>query len=127
MLKKKEFPKESISLDNIDPITQLMVISFFKENGIDVYNDTIGFDPKYPYLYWDSENNILSQRQYVRNKHLVLTEFLNEFFDDEKIRIKLNDNHIATILKEEKMVKVGCQQIPFDKVEELYQAIQKCK
>ena len=41
--------------------------------------------------------------------------------------VKLNDSYTAEILPEEKVVKVGCQKIPFSKVVELYKAISEIR
>lgn len=50
--------------------------------------------------------------------------FVMEITEKQAIKsVRLNENHVAKIDKDNKTVKVGCQTIPFDKIEEVYKLI----
>ena len=53
----------------------------------------------------------------------VSTDFIIEEFSKKEISVELTDDYTAYL--KDGFVKVGCQEIPFEKVEELYNAIYK--
>jgi hypothetical protein len=126
MKKRLEFPSERVWLDTKDPAIQLIVIDLFRKHGIEVFHDTKSFDPKYPYLLWSYGK--LTQSYNEENEKLPLDQFLDHFFikPNEPITIKLNKEYDA-VIDEEGTVVVGCQTIPFSKLEAVYKAALKQK
>lgn len=46
-----------------------------------------------------------------------------EYFINVPVKIKLTNDYDAVVNTADKIVNVGCQRIPFDKIDELYKAI----
>lgn len=120
MIVKKILPNYEVGINSYDPLIQNVVIELFKDSGIEVYINTKRFDPEYPVLYW--AGNQLSQTREL-DKKVSLEEFLSLFFGEDVDRIQLTPHYEAVIDHKEKVVVVGCQNIPFAKVTELYNLI----
>lgn len=126
---KKALPKIGIALNNTDPIAQFTVISLFKTLGIDVYEETNEYDPKYPYLFWNG--NQLSQSMDCHGYEEVtdiVEEFISHFIEDEKakptrIDVEISDEYNATITN--KHITVGCQTITKETLLEIIEGAKK--
>lgn len=122
MKKKKHLPEREFQLDSTNPITQNMVIDFLRKEGIPVYGDTTEYDPSFPILVWDRGN--ITQSKTERDKKYSVEEFLDQFFDKDTI-INLGD--YSTIISNGNEIKVGCQTISFETVEQVYNEMKKLR
>ena len=59
----------------------------------------------------------------LHNSEVLSTDSFIEKFSKKEISVELTDDYTAYL--KDGFVKVGCQEIPFEKVEELYNAIYK--
>lgn len=93
----------------------------------------IGYqDIKYTYgsyLYVESDGCIMhGQEKDFFNTDLSKESTLDELYkmlNEERFELELNDSHTAVIKND--VVKVGCQEFTFDKIEELNKLIMKYK
>ena len=88
-MNRKNYPKNGIMLNNKDPREQAKIIELFKENNIPVYEDTKGFDPHYPYLYWSAYDMELSQGGHLPTTDRIMvidsvSEFISLFIPSKK-------------------------------------------
>jgi hypothetical protein len=122
----KHYPTKRIFLNSTNPVDQAMVIAFFKQNEIPVYENTTGFDPVYPYLLWDAGKFLIQARACISDAPYEIvntaTEFV-ELFMEKQEQVKLNEEYTATIDRKNRLVRVGCQEISFERVDELFKVI----
>lgn len=112
-----------IKYNNTNPLYVNILIKALRELNIPIYNRTETFDPDYPYLGWDGSvvtqyielDKSTSSRDIITNS---IEEFIAALTIPDEIHMKLTDDYNAVITLDK--VKVGCQEIPFDKVKELY-------
>jgi len=113
---------DKFRLNSKNPAIQKMVIDTFKSNGINVYKNTVEYDPEFPYLYWDGDE--LTQSHGTENL-LSLEKFMAKFIAKESIEVKLNESYTAIV--DEDGVRVGCQSFPHSVIEKLAEAVKKIK
>lgn len=85
----KDFPKRDVGLNISNPKIVQSVINTLLNNGVPVYSDSHIFDKIYPYLYFDEDNSVISQRKDVDDISTVNTveEFLSLFINNEIIEV----------------------------------------
>lgn len=113
--------EKEILFKNNDVATQEAIVVYFKAKNIPAYEDISFPDNDYPYLLWDG--NHLTQT-HAKNKDIIetnVTDFLKHFSDTTTF--KLNDDYTAVVNSRTKTITIGCQNIPFSKVNELYNLI----
>jgi hypothetical protein len=121
----KHYPTKRIFLNSTNPTDQAMVIAFFKQNEIPVYENTTSFDPSFPYLVWDKKFLIQARACISDAPYEIVntaTEFV-ELFMEKQEQVKLNEEYTATIDRKNRLVRVGCQEISFERVDELFKII----
>jgi hypothetical protein len=119
-MKFKNPGKEKLVLDSKNPIIQDMVIATLRDEGVQVYEGTTGFDVKYPVLFWDGYSlTQITEPPSQSYKLLSLEGFLEQFISTDKT-MRIGDYDAVFNDKE---VKVGCQTIPYDIVKKLYEAM----
>lgn len=123
MEKRKFISSERAVLSTKDPEIQLLVIELLKAHSIQVHSDTTEYDPRFPYLVWDY-NDLTQTKMCLPEEARDLKQFLSIFFVDT-VKIQLTKEYEAVVGKEE--VKVGCQTIPFGKLEEVYNTVKKLR
>lgn len=125
-MRKRTTPSDDYVLAVKSPVAQKAVIDFFNVNSIDVYEDTTEFDPKYPYLYWDADNNYLCQTEDLDDDDKIVVntveEFLEMFFSHYP-SLQLNEEYTAYIDPRKKIVTIGSEEIPFEKILQLEKLI----
>jgi hypothetical protein len=120
----KNYPKSDIVFTGTNPVEQEMIIAFFKQSGIPVYEGTDKYDPTYPYVKWDGKH--LTQCRQILPSHNQPVDSAVEFvglFTKQIKTITLNSSYEATINYHDQIVKVGCQTFPFSKIRELAAAL----
>jgi hypothetical protein len=119
MKKRKVLSNFVIILDESSPIIQQMVIDLFKKHELPVYPGVEGFDPSYPYLVWKRTKLIQYGSNPIGDVYVTikLGEFLDLFFVSQKVHNVAGYN--VTVTNGE-LIKVGCQDIFFEQIEEIY-------
>ena len=117
-------PSKKVAFNCKDEVLVNLVIKLLRDTDLKVYEDTTEFDPTYPYVVWDGDH--LTQYIYLEGDEDLVIEtdmgkFLKHFFIEEKIVITLTEDYNAVVYAHE--VKVGCQTIPAEKIEEVYKAM----
>lgn len=117
-------PSKKVAFDCKDEVLVNLVIKLLRDTDLEVYADTTEFDPIYPYVVWDGD--CLTQYIDLEEHEDIVIEtdmgkFLKHFFLEEKIVITLTEDYNAVVYAHE--VKVGCQTIPAEKIEEVYKAM----
>lgn len=90
--------------------------------GLPVYKETrrYPFDTNYPNLIWNPTNEILTQTTDVTNPNVIVVS-ANDFMDAlskyASSVVNLNNSYDAVVNKD--VIKVGCQEIPIDKVRQI--------
>lgn len=117
-------PSKKVAFDCKDEVLVNLVIKLLRDTDLEVYEDTTKFDPTYPYVVWDGD--CLTQYIDLEEHEDIVIEtdmgkFLKHFFLEEKIVITLTEDYNAVVYADE--VKVGCQTIPAEKIEEVYKAM----
>lgn len=120
----KNYPESDIVFTGTNPVEQEMIIAFFKQNGIPVYEGTNKYDPAYPYVKWNGMHLTQCQQILPEDNRPVdsAVEFVGLFIKEAKT-ITLNSCYEATINYDDQTVKVGCQTFPFSKIRELAAAL----
>lgn len=85
----KDFPKRDVGLNISNPKIVQSVINILLNNSVPVHEDSHIFDKNYPYLYWDEDCNVISQRKDVDDISSVNTveEFLSLFINNGIIEV----------------------------------------
>ena len=122
MKKKEHLPQKEFQLDSNNPSIQKMVIDFLRKEGIPVYQFTTEYDPSYPILFWDGEN--ISQSRAEKDKKYSVEEFIDQFFTNYET---VNVGRYSTIIDNGNEIKVGCQTISFETVEQVYNEMKKLR
>lgn len=112
--------EEKFGLNSQDADLQNSLINLFRTMGVRVWSKTTQFDPKYPYLYWDGED--ICQRKNLNDRKSIdsVAEFVTmveKASADLPTKVQVGEYH-AEVSKD--YVKVGCQTIPFEQVEAVY-------
>jgi len=128
MKKITVLPEVKIVLNTKDPQTQNIIISMFKAMGIPVYGDTQYFDPIYPYLLWDGTELCQTRDNKLKHDNRIFVSTMEEFMSyfviiGDVYIVKISDKYNAEITKE--CLKVGCQTLSFELVEELYNTMER--
>ena len=131
-MRKRTIPTNDYVLAVKSPVAQKAVIDFFNVNSIDVYEDTTEFDPEYPYLYWDADGEQLCQTQDLDDDDKIVVntveEFLELFFSYSYYpSLELNEEYTAYIDPRKKIVNIGSEEIPFEKIMELAKLVENTK
>lgn len=104
---------------------------FAASKGIRVYWDVkTSLHSEFPNITWDGTElcgncSRVEDLREAKRKILTVTEFIEAVENYKPNRLKLTDEYTADIDFGKKVVKVGCQTIPFSKVTELYRMINK--
>lgn len=122
MKRKDRLPLGKVFLESTSPLVQQTVINLFKAHDIAVYEETTGYDSEYPYLCWSGDK--LGQTMAPDNP-VSFEKFLEMFFNSDLTSFKLNELYSADIIYKDKLVKVGCQEFTFDKINQLHELINK--
>ena len=118
----KVIPSYEIALNINDVETVNTVIELLKNMDVRIHEDSQEYDKSYPYLYWNGE--YITQTSDPNNKDVSETEvfeFLKHFTKSAKPRFKvfeISADYKAKVSAEN--VKVGCQTVSFDLLEEIY-------
>ena len=103
---------------------QTAAITRLRDLGVDVYEGTTKFDPEYPRLLWDSDNQLTQTKADEDDYSTVvhsLEEFVALFEVPEAIAIKdISESYNAEVFADR--IKVGCQTISAEKFKELVAA-----
>jgi hypothetical protein len=129
-MRKRTIPSDDYVLAVKSPVAQKAVIDFFNVNSIDVYEDTTEFDPKYPYLYWDADNNYLCQTEDLDDDDKIVVNTVEEFlelFFSYYPSLQLNEEYTAYIDPKKEIVTIGSEEIPFEKIMELAKIVDNTK
>ena len=107
-------------LNSQDVNLQNSLINLFRTMGVRVYSKTTEFNPKYPYLYWDGED--ICQRRTLDDTKSIdsVTEFITmveKASANVPTEVQVGEYN-AKVSKD--YVTVGCQTIPFEQVEAVY-------
>ena len=116
---KKVLPTSELVFTNTDEFAVNLLISIMKNLGVPIYGESQEYDPEYPHLVWDGR--CITQSVEIskwRGQINTIEEFVRQFTDMSSKTIKLTDDYNATITADK--VKVGCQEIPFEKLEEIW-------
>jgi len=108
---------------------QAMLFLFFKGMGVEV--DTferdirdMSYDDNCKYYLTNGDNMFAESIPNPDRKIISVKDLANHLLSFEPdVIVELNDEYSAKVDKENKVVKVGCQDIPFSKVVELYEAL----
>lgn len=104
------------------------MIEYARLKGVPICSDTHKSDwDKYPNIIFTSSKLTGNRSKYGDTSHTWIT--MEEFFECcdnwKPSSLKLTSDYTAQIDFENKIVKVGCQSIPFEKVMELSKMIQQ--
>ena len=122
MKKKRQIPKEYFQLDSNNPSIQKMVIDFLRKEGIPVLKHTTEYDPSYPILVWDE--GTITQSKAERDKKYSVEEFIDQFFTNyETVKV----GTYTTLIDNGNEIRVGCQIISFETVEQVYNEMKKLR
>lgn len=83
---------------------------------------------EYPVIYLDEESlcGLPEDHSCPKEKEITIAQFF-EYCDNwqklKPVELQLTSDYKAVINKDDKTVKVGCQTIPFDKINELHKLI----
>jgi hypothetical protein len=112
-----------------NPELVLFLIGKAKESGLDVcgfyesYANT-GDVRRYTYFKLDkTDKMIVGNTGENGGEKISIDEMMEEIKSYKYTKIKLTDQYTAVIDRDNRVVNVGCQVIPFDKVMELYEAL----
>jgi len=122
---KKQLPELELVLTNTDEFTVNLLISIMKNLGVPVHESSQEYDPEYPHLIWDGENVSQSRTTYDRQPVNTIEEFVKHFTEMPSRTIKLTDDYNITISADN--VKVGCQEIPFEKLKEVWDTMSEIR
>jgi hypothetical protein len=117
MKKKAQLPQEEFQLGSTNPLVQNMVINFFRKEGIPV-SVTTEYDPVFPILIWDGVT--ITQSKAERDKKYSVEEFIDQFFTSYKT---IEIGSYSSVIDSGDVIKVGCQSISFETVEQVYMAM----
>ena len=117
---KKVLPTREFVFMNTDEFTVNLLIDIMRKLGVKIYENSQEYDPEYPYVVWDGDNisQIRSLSHHNRREINTIEEFVRQFAETTSKTIKLNDEYEVTI-KADKVI-VGCQEITFEKLEEVW-------
>jgi len=132
---------ENISIETETFAEQSLIFGFFHSWGfVDIeeryfennafVEDVVAskYDNQYRYYYLDFLDKTLgatTKEQTKGNTVIKAADFIKHILEySDKVLIELNPDYTAKVDKNEKVVRVGCQTIPFDKIKELYEATQ---
>lgn len=107
------------------------LLKFAKEKGVPVYSKS--FDKRfedYPHIIWNREELCGGSpgALFITSATVITIDELIEAINDyRKVEVPLTSDYTAKIDSDQKIVAVGCQKIPFERVEELYKTIQQLK
>lgn len=115
---KKVLPTQELVFTNTDEFTVNLLIDIMRKLGVKIYENSQAYDPEYPYLVWDGNYITQSLAEVGRIKINTIEEFVRQFAETTSKTIKLNDEYDVTITADK--VIVGCQEITFEKLEEVW-------
>ena len=117
---KKVLPKQELVFTNTDEFAVNLLIDIMRKLGVKIYENSQAYDPEYPYLTWDGDNISQARSTHFGNRREINTieEFVRQFAETTSKTIKLNDEYDVTITADK--VIVGCQEITFEKLEEVW-------
>lgn len=83
----------------------------------------------WPYVKFSPDDTYLGDNVYGSKSSqgtvVNFIELLQLMCEGDKNRLELTEEYTAVLDRENRVVKVGCQNIPFSKVEDLYKLINK--
>ena len=131
-MKFKNAGEQELVLNTQNPVIQNMVISTLRGGGVNVYENTTEFDPKFPTLIWDRDKitqSTYSPKRYAEIEGALLLDveaFMNKFMNkftkpEPEPKIMQVGEYDAVIGAE--IAKVGCQRIPYDVVKAVYECM----
>ena len=106
---------------------QKAVVAYFEKNNIPVSQCITIPDSDYPCLVWNGAKLSQARGEDLTVYSKVINnvgEFL-KIFSNPTPTINLNDTYTAEFDVDDKVVVVGCQKIPFEKVLEVAKLIQE--
>jgi hypothetical protein len=128
-------PNCDIVLEDANPTVVNLIIQLFKSLNIPIYQNTNSYDFNYPNLKWCSKHKYLTQNNGIPNPsyHKLIVskgeDFIKYFTGElslfEPVGLGyINDNkeYPVTIINKNGDIKVGCQEISYKKLEEIYKA-----
>lgn len=119
---KLQFSSRNFRLDSTNPMIQNMVIAWLRKEGVPVYSDTTEYDSTYPILYWDGEH--ITQTMSQKDVQYSVEEFIDQFFISYKT---IEIGSYSSVIDSGIEIKVGCQTISFETVEEVYNEMKKLR
>lgn len=102
-------------------------IDILKLMGVPVSASTEEFDNVYPHLAWDSQSITQTVGSQQTNSTVTtdMQEFLGHFIAAKTTQIQLTSEYTAVCTATKAIV--GCQAVPFERVEAVYKAMLKLK
>lgn len=119
-------PNRTVECREKDPSKITLGIKLLRAMGVNVGESTVEYDRLYPYLVWNNDNETVYQTKGEPSQVHVHTieDFIALFKKQSKIKINLNVDYDA-VISNSKEVKVGCQTISREKVEEVLAAMKQ--
>jgi len=109
-----------------NPAVLKVLFSLAKENGIGICsNYEMGGSERWPYFAFKMESGWISGKSGEQIVNSTLEEVINLMTKFKENHLKLNNDYTAVINWKNKVVHVGCQKIPFEKVLQLAKLIKK--
>lgn len=128
--KKFKTPSSAVLCMTPDKPTQFQImcmnaaIKRLRDLGVNTYEGTTEFDPEYPRLLWDRDNQLTQTKADKNNYGTVvhsLEEFVALFEVPEAIAVKdISESYNAEVFADR--IEVGCQTISAEKFKELITA-----
>jgi hypothetical protein len=116
---KKVLPTQELVFTNTDEFAVNLLISIMKNLGVPVYVESQEYDPEYPHLVWDGR--CITQSVEIskwREPVNTIEDFVRQFTEISSKTIQLTGDYSAYITADK--VVVGCQEITFEKLEEVW-------
>lgn len=124
MKNKIRLPYAPVMCMETTPDKVALTIKYLKLLGVPHSMMLSGYNPKYPYLFWDGDHLSITNGNINELNHVTLLEdFISLFEPQHSAQITLDEAKEQYVYVYKDVIRVNTTSIPFSKIEEIYKTM----